>query len=346
MHGTKEQIVIDYLLGKIISGEYHKDSRIPSEYRLADKFKINKGTANRAVSHLVSKGYLKRQKGAGGTIVVRNKLFPIYKMAYIGIMGGPHSYYPMLLRGLSEGATENGCLISCFNINLNTNIKRFNDNLQELNSDLLFIGGQLPQIYIPDIPTIFIDTYPYGGTNANWLNSDNYRAGQMLAEYIISKGHKKIAFAMRPNPGLVFEHRFEGARKKCGESGLDLDIIHFSGDERNSSSPFFFEKIANTAINKYSVLIFENDILAADFIGYCSRNKLNIPKDISVAAFGGFKEFHHFHKITSIDLHPEDIGKYAVTMGLSILKEGRNTPQGEYLPVSLFEGDTVATINN
>ena len=344
MRGTKEQIVIDYLLEKITSGEYHKGYRIPSEYRLADKFKINKGTANRAVSHLVSKGYLKRQKGAGGTIVVRNKLFPIYKMAYVGIMGGAHSYYPMLLRGLSESALENDCLINCFRISLNTNVKKISESLKELNFDLIFIGGQIPYIDLPDTPAIFIDSYPYEGVDANWLNSDNYRAGQMLAEHIIGKGHKKIVFAMRHNPGVIFEDRFKGARKKCKETGLDLDIIRFSGDERNSSSPFFFEKIANAAVGKYSALIFENDILAADFIGYCIRNKISVPKDISVASFGGFREFHHFYKITTIDLHPEDIGKYAVTMGLAILEGECDGPHGEYLPVSLLEGDTVAQI--
>ncbi len=344
MRGSKEQIVIDYLLEKICSGKYPKNSRIPSEYRLADKFNINKGTANRAVSHLASKGYLKRLKGAGGTIVVRNKLFPIYKMAYIGIMGGPHSYYPMLLRGLSESATENSCLISCFNISLKTNMNEFNDNLKEMNFDLLFIGGHIPQVNIGDIPTIYIDSYPEDGIKASWLNSDNYRAGQILAEHIIEKGHKKIIFAMRHHPGLIFEQRYNGAGEKCKEAGLNLDIVRFSGDERNSSSPFFFEKIANSAVNKYTALIFENDILAADFIGYCMKNRISIPKDISVASFGGFREFHHFYKITAVDLHPEDIGKYAVTMGLAILNGEHDAPHGEYLPVSLFNGETVAQI--
>ena len=68
MSGEKEQFVLDYLLNKIESGSYRIGERIPSEYQLARKFNIDKGTANRAVSQLVTRGYLKRTRGAGGTI--------------------------------------------------------------------------------------------------------------------------------------------------------------------------------------------------------------------------------------------------------------------------------------
>ena len=68
MSGEKEQFVVDYLMKKIEGGSYKIGERVPSEYQLARKFNIDKGTANRAVSQLVTRGYFKRTRGAGGTI--------------------------------------------------------------------------------------------------------------------------------------------------------------------------------------------------------------------------------------------------------------------------------------
>ena len=50
MSGEKEEFIVNYLLEKIESGSYKIGERIPSEYQLARKFNIDKGTANRAVS--------------------------------------------------------------------------------------------------------------------------------------------------------------------------------------------------------------------------------------------------------------------------------------------------------
>ena len=45
MSGEKEQFVVDYLMKKIEGGSYKIGERVPSEYQLARKFNIDKGTA-------------------------------------------------------------------------------------------------------------------------------------------------------------------------------------------------------------------------------------------------------------------------------------------------------------
>jgi DNA-binding LacI/PurR family transcriptional regulator len=346
MQGEKERLVIDYLTDKIQSGKYREGSRIPSEYQLAEKLGVNKGTANRAVASLVSKGYLLRTKGAGGTVVLRNQIFPKHNFGYAGIMGGPHSYYPLLLRGLSEMAFLNDCGMTCVNINMQTNIDKLSQNLRNLKLDALFVGGTTPTFELPDIPVIFIDSYPFNNSSdkVRWINSANYQAGQMLAEFLHRKGHSQLAFAQPPNPIKIHRDRFEGARDKCLELGVSLIPVYFAEAETMSSSPFFFEKIKKQIIGRQSAVIFDYDIVAADFIGFCAGCGVRVPEDISVAAFGGNQEFHHFYKISSVDLHPEDIGRYAAMMALDILSGKQDVPQEENLPVSLIEGETVASL--
>jgi len=347
MCSNKEQQVVNYLLEKIQSGKYKEGARIPSEYQLADKFKINKGTANRAVSHLASKGYLLRTKGAGGTIVIRNQIFPKYMFGYVGIMGGPHSYYPLLVRGMAEMAFNNACCLTCINCNQQTNIDKLSSNIRNLKLDALFIGGMIPPFELPDIPVIFVDSYPFNNNSDKvyWINSDNYQAGQMLAEFLYQKGHTQIAFAQNPNPIKIHQDRFNGVKSKCVELGASLCSIRFAENELMSSSPFFFEKIKKQITGQHTVIIFDYDTVASDFIGYCIKNGLKIPEDMSVAGFGCNREFHHFYKISSIDLHPEDIGRYAIMMATNILDGKIDAAKGEYLPISLFEGETVLELS-
>ena len=67
--GNKRQKVTDWLLEQIQKGILPEGKRVPSEYDLAERFQVNKMTANSAVDELVVRGYLERRAGAGGTVV-------------------------------------------------------------------------------------------------------------------------------------------------------------------------------------------------------------------------------------------------------------------------------------
>ena len=67
--GSKRQKVTEWLLKQIRSGAFPEGKRIPSKYDLAERFQINKMTANSAVEELVVKGYLERRARGGGTVV-------------------------------------------------------------------------------------------------------------------------------------------------------------------------------------------------------------------------------------------------------------------------------------
>ncbi|EHN68751.1 GntR family transcriptional regulator [Aliivibrio fischeri] len=61
----------EILLNKLHSGEYQKDSILPTEAEFQEIFGVSRITARRALAELVNKGYLKRERGIG-TLVIRN----------------------------------------------------------------------------------------------------------------------------------------------------------------------------------------------------------------------------------------------------------------------------------
>ena len=63
----------NYLIGKIESGEFQKDEKLPSERELSERFKISRMTARNAIVELVRDGYVYRN-GAKGTFVAGKKV--------------------------------------------------------------------------------------------------------------------------------------------------------------------------------------------------------------------------------------------------------------------------------
>ncbi len=65
---------------RIIDGIYKVGSKIPSEGKLAENFHVNRNTIRQAISVLVQKGLLEKQKGVGTFVKRATTLHPIHRL--------------------------------------------------------------------------------------------------------------------------------------------------------------------------------------------------------------------------------------------------------------------------
>ncbi|MBR2426890.1 MAG: substrate-binding domain-containing protein [Lentisphaeria bacterium] len=346
MSGEKEQYLVDYLLDRIKNGSYKIGGRIPSEYQLAQKFNVDKGTANRAVAQLVTRGYLKRTRGAGGTILLRKELFPLKKLVYIGVIPSIHSFYARLLKGLEESAYAAGCSLTVLPIGFVKNYQVFSERLAALQPDAVFVGGESPVVKLPDVPVLCLDTMvKHGNGDKTYLiNPDNFTAGRILLENIWKHGHRKVLHYSSSSTIAVQRERFSGAKQRAAELGVELKEIEPASLPVGNISAF--KRTLPDLIKQYSVIICENDIAAADLIGQCRRIGIEVPRDISVCGYITGREFHHLYEISSIEYDPYGLGVYAISMALRILGGETDLPRSELLPVSFFEGETLTDFRN
>ena len=344
MSGEKEQFIVDYLLNKISNGSYKIGERIPSEYLLARKFDIDKGTANRAVSRLVTLGYLKRTRGAGGTVLIRRNLFPVRQFAYLGVFPSVHSFYARLLRGLMESAYAAGCSFTVIPFFGVKNYQVLSDRIACLQPDAIFVGGEVPAVTLPEVPVFYMDTFTVhqAGEKVFCLNPDNSMAGEILLKEIWKRGHRHVLHFSSPTSVAVQRERFIGARRCAAQLDVELKEIDAAVLPMNNLTAF--KQFLPRLMKKYSVIVCENDIQAAELIGQCRRIGVDVPGDISVCSYISGPEFHHFYRITSIDYAPQGLGEYAVALALRVLDGETGLPQNESLPVTFFEGETLADL--
>ncbi|MGD1877100.1 MAG: histidine utilization repressor [Kiloniellaceae bacterium] len=59
------QQVKDYLVGRILAGDWAEGSRVPSENELTGELKVSRMTVHRALRELTAEGWLERVQGAG-----------------------------------------------------------------------------------------------------------------------------------------------------------------------------------------------------------------------------------------------------------------------------------------
>ena len=66
------QQVKDYIVSRILNGDWPENARVPSENKLTAELKVSRMTVHRALRELTSEGWLERTQGAG-TFVAQAK---------------------------------------------------------------------------------------------------------------------------------------------------------------------------------------------------------------------------------------------------------------------------------
>jgi len=75
--------VADWLESMIKEERYQINTKLPSEGDLAQKFQLNRNTIRQAISLLVQKGFVEKQKGVGTFVKRKIPLLPIHKFGRI-----------------------------------------------------------------------------------------------------------------------------------------------------------------------------------------------------------------------------------------------------------------------
>ena len=91
-------------------GIFAPRGKFPSEYELAQRFSVNKKTANKAVSLLANQGYLLRGTRGQNTRVAASLPFP---KGYFLLLASQYlnSYVTKILRGMQRTALQHNYLV-------------------------------------------------------------------------------------------------------------------------------------------------------------------------------------------------------------------------------------------
>ena len=251
--------------------------------------------------------------------------------------GFAHEYFSAVLESLKVEAEANGYDITFINSNQpHDKHKTYLEHCRYRGLDGVMIAcidfdnQDVEALINSDIPVVTVDrTYP--DTNTMSVLSDNASGMKELVEYIISQGHKRIAY-LSGETSAVTSERVTSYQNVMLEHGLDIPPeYHISTEYRNLTAARQYTRQLLSLPTPPSCIIYQDDYSAVGGMETIRDMGLSIPEDISVAGYDDiFIASQLRPRLTTVHQDTEVIGRIAAEKLISLIEHKRGC---SYKPV-------------
>lgn len=264
--------------------------------------------------------------------------------------GLTHDYFANILNSFKETAEEQGYDITFINSNPESKKGRtYLEHCRYRGLDGVMIActryenPEVVELLESDIPVVTID-YPFPDRIS--IMSNNFVGMKRLAEYIISKGHKRIAY-ISGEDSSVTKQRLEAFREAMKNHGLEMpEEYQISSEYRNLEKAAIYTKQLLELSNPPTCILYPDDYSAVGGMNQIQAMGLSIPEEVSVAGFDGiFLASQLRPQLTTVLQATKEIGKKAAEK-LIVLIEGENiSVKSVLINTELQKGKSVQKLN-
>ena len=335
MKENKAPALVRLLRKELSEGNYPEGSRFPSEADLANRFEINKTTANRIVSALVAEGLLKRGVRGSGTYVIKEEAFPKGQIAFIAPLR--HYHVTAILRGASDYALTRKYVVTPVMPSSQT-LNRYLKLLR--NSPFKgILTSSYETVEADGIPVIHIDQdFPFNDRIHHAVNADNYNGAREMMRKAIEAGHRDIAIFQSDMTNILGGKIISGYLDAMREAGIPepekriFQCVEWSQLNFNIT----LEQILHSH-PEVTLIATESD---NDVMNFRTAFHLVAPEKqdgIVLTGFGNVAEFVQHFEFPTIDMHFVRLGAIAAEKLISIMENGEpEEPVQEYQPCELI----------
>lgn len=315
---SKYQTISDALRREIKSGLYADGRMLPTEEQLAAKFSASRQTIRQALSVLVQENLIVKQRGSGSRVRRQSEQPRTGNIAVITTYISDY-IFPGILREVETVLAANRCtaILAATRNSVYNERNILMDFLNKPIDGVLVEGTKtaLPnpnldlyrQFMQKNIPLVFFNGY-YGaldGTIA--VYADNYGGGYELVQYLLGKGHEKIAGIFKSDD-IQGHQRYSGyisALRDAGKLIANSSAFWYTTESRDDIlTPELVKKLSDC-----SAVVCYNDEIAFRLIPMLQEVGKRVPKDVAIVSFdnSSLSEISPI-KITSLSYGERNIG--------------------------------------
>ena len=258
-----------------------------------------------------------------------------------------HPFYPAVLQGLGKVAGERR-----YHILLSTGAENMSEEaaMHDM-ADSGFASGLIclttlthPEAAADSIglPVVEIG-HPLHPESSYYVDNDNTQAGYQATRYLLSRGHRRILFLGFDGRFIMMAHRLAGFRQAMAEFDAPVREDWVVAARMIENVPdfthlgeIFMDSDRPTAV------VSMDDPLSIGLSGFLQTLGLSVPADVSIISFNNTQAGqYHAPALTSIDVHPRELGVHAMTLLIHILKGVVQEPTHVDVPFTLVERDSV-----
>jgi DNA-binding LacI/PurR family transcriptional regulator len=175
------------------------------------------------------------------------------------------------------------------------------------------------------------------------IEIDDADGGRMAAEYLIRKGHRRLAFIGETQiPEYAFptsDQRLGGYRAAIHRAGLDLYHEHIALTTQSIENAY--QSMARMlSLDEPPTAVFcASDTLALGALKAAREHGVSVPRDLAILGFDDL-DISDYVGLTTIRQHLEESGRRAVELLMSRLTDPQRPTQHVRLPLELVIRDT------
>lgn len=248
-----------------------------------------------------------------------------------------------ILIGLEKIANERGYGVLIGNtdgtISLEENYLRFLST--GMADGLILLTGHFPVAGSPrtpaaNLPPTVAVGRPVADDQISYVGVDDVAASKIATEYLVSLGHRRIAFVSGGQGDVLSDLRHEGYRLGLAECPVKLEDWRIEGDGSSEGGRAAVERLFIKDTLPTAFFCF-NDNTAIGVISALRTRGYNVPEQFSVIGFDDIPFASHITPaLTTIRQPRNHIGEQAMTFLLDSLEDRTRPPQ-----IDLVHGDLV-----
>jgi len=191
-----------------------------------------------------------------------------------------------------------------------------------------------------NLPTVLVE-FPHPSLNS--VEIDDVMGGRMAAQYLLNKGHRRIAFLGDTDLPEYSIHpvslRLVGFRQGLLEAGIELP------DAFVRLAPYSQEQTRQVAMELLNLpqpptaIFAATDFQALGVLKAARHLKVQVPEQLAVVGFDDL-DLAEFADLTTIRQHLDESGRLAVEILLVHVKSPSRPPQHVTLPLNIIERET------
>lgn len=329
---------------QILEGKLPAGSQLPGERALAKQFGVSQMTVNRAIQELVRRGCLYRRSGAG--TFVTDAVQPVRTHGVVLVI--PHTELPQADTYLREPfqAMRNVAQARELTLQiLQADLEEYEQIAQKhARGALLFIAppndahNVLAQIW--QCATRFVVM------GASWqsspfpcVDSDNFGGARRAVEYLLSLGHRHIAYLNGWQGSTNCAERLRGYQQAMEKWKVPINpewIVQAGSDSHLSIEAR--QQLTDLLIRteRVTAIFTAGYYLALETLSLLRSLGLRVPEDVSFISFDDPPSAAHLNPPLSTVRQPlYEMGERAMNLLLDVLMGSTPEPPTLYLPTEL-----------
>ncbi|HEY3991912.1 MAG TPA: LacI family DNA-binding transcriptional regulator [Ktedonobacteraceae bacterium] len=284
-------------------------------------------------------------------------------LAYSDLEDPPlDTFWSHILHGAEIEARKSNTYVTYYGVSLKQPPYLLLSKLHEMRVDgILLVGSSdletVLSIQEANFPLVLVDNAVHiPGQQIDAILSDNYEGAREAVNYLISEGHRQIAFLGGPTSDTIqssqkmiytFERRRDGYLAALSEAGLPVhrELVVEDCYVNNPAEVYAACKRLIASKIPFSAVFCANDPIADKTIKALRELSLNVPDDVSVIGFDNADIAEHLTPpLTTVHVHKEAMGAMAVKSLFARIADPEAIGMTNILAVELIKRKSVRSL--